>query len=234
MQLSSCGKWVQGQVRPGMWRGCSDDCWWRGVHASRRARLMGYRLCGQKCVLNPALLAPFILQCLCALEQEGDSAEILGDTRMEVSLSGRMRGGQRLRNQPVFHTDICHFPKGSKHSVLFLFSIVPALSFPLTPYLVKVRQREIILHRHWPRSGRRWPSWTPAPFSGLVGLGVLRVRGPGGVRGKALRAQALNLEALPSERGPGFILSLFQGRNRLGGGCMLCEPDLAKYIRRHF
>lgn len=100
---------------------------------SRQARLMGYRLCGQKSVLNPALLAPFILQCMCALQQDFDSAEILGDTRMEASLSGRMHGGQRLRNQPVFHTDICHFPKGSKHSILFLFSIVPALSPPYPP-----------------------------------------------------------------------------------------------------
>lgn len=35
-------------------------------------------------------------------------------------------------------------------------------------------------------------------------------------------------------RGTGFVLSLSQGRNRPGGGCMLCEPDLAKYIRKTF
>lgn len=60
------------------------------------------------------------------------------------------------------------------------------------------------------------------------------MRGLGGGRRRAPRAQALSSEALLSARGAGFILSLFQGRNRPGGGCMVCQPDLAKYLRKTF
>lgn len=63
---------------------------------------------------------------------------------------------------------------------------------------------------------------------------MLSVRGAWWGKGRALRAQALSLEALPSGRGSGFLLSLFQGRSRLGGGCMLCEPELAQCIRTMF
>lgn len=48
------------------------------------------------------------------------------------------------------------------------------------------------------------------------------------------RGGLLSSEVLPSERGTGFFLSLFQGRERPGGEGTLCGPDLATYVRKTF
>lgn len=48
------------------------------------------------------------------------------------------------------------------------------------------------------------------------------------------RCGLLSSEVLPSERGTGFFLSLFQGRERPGGEGTLCGPDLATYVGKTF
>lgn len=129
-------------------------------------------------------------------------------------------GIEATKSTSVSNTLSLHKELQTQLSFLFSILCLSCLSLlPPFPHFVNVKQKGInfalILAQVREVAG---PSWTPASCRGLLGTGMLSVRGPWRGRGRALRAQALSLEALPSERGTGFIRSLFQGRNRLGGG----------------